>query len=78
MVGVSGRGLLSGEPARLSVDGGRWTAIEAWAGPWPADERWWDSSAHRRRARLQVVTAGGAAFLVVLEAGHWRVEATYD
>jgi protein ImuB len=77
-VSVSGRGLLSAAPTRLSVDGGHWTAIEAWAGPWPADERWWDSSAHRRRARLQAVTVEGAAFLLVLETGHWRVEATYD
>jgi protein ImuB len=75
---VSGRGLLRGAPARLSVDGGQWTGIEAWAGPWPSDERWWDPSIHRRRARLQTVTADGAAFLLVLEAGRWWVEATYD
>jgi protein ImuB len=75
---VSGRGLLCGAPARLSVDGGPWTGIDAWAGPWPSDERWWDPSIHRRRARLQAVTAEGAAFLLVLEAGRWWVEATYD
>jgi protein ImuB len=62
------------------VDGrsGGWAAVEAWAGPWPCDERWWDPRGHRRRARLQVTTAGGVAYLLVVEAGRWAVEATYD
>src|SRR5690606_37858470 len=51
---VSGRGLLSAPPARLSVAGGPWTAVLEWAGPWPLDERWWDPVRRRRRARLQV------------------------
>ena len=34
-LGVSGRGLLTGEPARLSVEGGAWQPITWWAGPWP-------------------------------------------
>jgi protein ImuB len=75
---VSGRGLLRSAPARLSVNGGPWTEIATWAGPWPSDERWWDPTLHRRRARLQTVTAEGAAFLLVLEGGRWWVEATYD
>ncbi len=33
---VSGRGLLTATPGRLSVAGGPWTAVTAWAGPWPA------------------------------------------
>jgi protein ImuB len=77
-IGVSGRGVLTGVPDRLSVTGGPWTAITSWAGPWPADERWWDSGAHRRRARLQVSVAGGGAHLLTLESGTWWVEATYD
>ena len=48
------------------------------AGPWPCDERWWDPRGHRRRARLQVTTAGGVAYLLVVESGRWAVEATYD
>ena len=44
-VAVSGRGTASAEPALLSVDGGRWTEVVAWTGPWPMDERWWDSDA---------------------------------
>ncbi|MBV8980463.1 MAG: DNA polymerase Y family protein [Acidimicrobiia bacterium] len=77
-VTVSGRGAASGEPAKISIDGGRWTGISAWAGPWPVDERWWDPQAHRRRARWQVVTADGTAHLLAVEGGRWSVEATYD
>jgi protein ImuB len=49
-----------------------------WAGPWPADERWWDPAAARRRARLQVLLDDGTAHLLVLEHGRWHLEATYD
>ena len=77
-VPVTGRGLCGATPARLSVDGRRWTGIVAWAGPWPVDERWWDPAAHRRRARLQLCCEDGSAYLVALESGRWWVEATYD
>lgn len=77
-VAVSARGLPSTEPARLSVDGGLWNDVVAWAGPWPVDERWWDAPARRRCARWQMVTAGGAAHLLMVENGCWLVEATYD
>lgn len=73
---VSGRGLLDGEPERLSIDGGPWQEVVGWAGPWPVTERWW--SARRRRARLQVVTADGVARLLCSERGQWWVEAFYD
>ncbi len=86
-VRVSGRGLLSAPPARLSVDGNLWEPVAAWAGPWPSDERWWSRS-RRRGARLQVVSpvvspavtekvAGEVARLLVAERGRWWVEATY-
>jgi protein ImuB len=75
---VSGRGFLSAPPHRLSVAGGPWQEVAAWAGPWPLEERWWDAAHHRRRARLQVVTVDGQARLVVVEAGAWHVAATYD
>ena len=77
-VTIDGRARASGAPARLSVEGRRWDDVVAWAGPWPADERWWDPHAHRRRARWQVVTASGTAHLLTLEAGRWSVEAIYD
>jgi protein ImuB len=64
--------------ARLSVAGGAWSAVTAWAGPWPVDERWWDQAASRRRARWQVVTDDGVAHLLSQEGDRWVVEATYD
>jgi len=76
-VRVTGRGLLSASPAVLLVQGRR-NEIVGWSGPWPVDERWWDSDAHRRQARLQLVTADGRARLVALEAGVWRVTAYWD
>lgn len=78
-VQVSGRGLLSGDPALVSVGGGPWEDVVGWAGPWPASERWW--AQRRRHARLQVVTASGSrqtARLLVAERGRWWVEAVYD
>ena len=48
-VAVSGRGLLTATPGRLSVDRGPWTAVTAWAGPWPSDERWWSRSRRQER-----------------------------
>ncbi|HET9443042.1 MAG TPA: hypothetical protein VFO65_06945, partial [Acidimicrobiales bacterium] len=77
-VRVTGRGVCSAEPARVSVDGGPWVGVEGWAGPWPVDERWWDPPAHRRRARFQLLVAGGVAHLAAVEGGRWWVEATYD
>ena len=74
-VRVSARGLLTVAPDRLSVEGGPWEPLSGWAGPWPADERWWSRS-RRRGARLQAVTARSAHLLLV-ERGRWWVEATY-
>jgi protein ImuB len=70
---VDGRGAISAPPTRL----GR-RAVVGWAGPWPADERWWDPSRARRRARVQVVLDDGTAHLLALEGGRWHLEATYD
>jgi protein ImuB len=75
---VNGRGHAVSEPARLSIAGGHWTEVIGWAGPWPLDERWWDSEAHRRQARWQIVTADGAAHLLIVEHGRWSVEGSYD
>ena len=75
-VSVSGRGLLTADPCRLSVERSPWSVVEAWAGPWPSDERWWSRS-RRRSARMQVVTDSGVAHLLLIEQGRWWVEATY-
>ncbi len=85
-VRVGGRGEVSAAPATVTVAVGEGSgrgrgpraAVVAWAGPWPCDERWWDAEGHRRRARLQVTTADGVAYLLTVESGRWSVEATYD
>ncbi|HKH87943.1 MAG TPA: hypothetical protein VKA05_03930, partial [Acidimicrobiales bacterium] len=77
VVGVTGRGQCSSAPAEVRT-AGRSAGVAGWVGPWPADERWWDPSGHRRRARLQVLLEDGTAHLLVLEAGRWAIEATYD
>ncbi|MEU4822931.1 DNA polymerase Y family protein [Actinomadura sp. NPDC023710] len=74
---VSARCEVSAPPATLSVRG-RPAAVTGWTGPWPADERWWDPAAARRRARFQVTTDDGAAYLLAVEGGRWHVEAVYD
>jgi len=75
---VSASGLPSAPPQRLSIGGGPWQPVTAWAGPWPVDERWWSRRKRRRRARMQLVTAGGMAYLVVREDAGWWVEGAYD
>jgi protein ImuB len=75
---VSGRFAVDTSPARVRLDGRGWNDVAGWAGPWPVDEKWWDASAHRRRARFQVALADGTAHLLSLEEGRWRLEATYD
>jgi protein ImuB len=76
-VGVTGDGLATADPTRLSVAGEAWVEVTGWAGPWPSDERWWSVRGRRRQARMQVVTAG-AAHLLTRERGGWWLEATYD
>ncbi|MGH9127025.1 MAG: DNA polymerase Y family protein [Acidimicrobiales bacterium] len=76
---VTGRGILESAPAALIMPGrGAPLPVMAWAGPWPAEERWWDQKSCRRRARFQVVLGDGSAHLVALESGRWRLEATFD
>jgi hypothetical protein len=77
-VRVSFAGLASGTPWRLSVDGGPWAEVVAWAGPWPVDERWWSHRGRRRRAYLQLVAEGSLAYLLVRGGGRWWVEGAYD
>lgn len=74
---VDGRHRISAPPAQVVV-GGAASVVVGWAGPWPADERWWDPATHRRRARLQLRREAGPAVLVAREGGRWWCEATYD
>jgi protein ImuB len=76
-VTVTGRALVSAPPARLSARGEPWLGITAWAGPWPATERWWHPESARRQARFQFVTEDGSAWLAVVRDGQWLIEASY-
>ncbi|HUR76608.1 MAG TPA: hypothetical protein VMZ22_01575 [Acidimicrobiales bacterium] len=75
-VKVNGRGELSSPPMTIVGPHGV-DRVTGWAGPWPAEERWWDAEGRRRCARMQVRCESGAAHLCVIERGRWRLEASY-
>lgn len=77
-VGVNGRGELSDAPHAMVGPAGATQRITQWAGPWPAEQRWWDPLTRRRRARMQLVLEDGSAHLLALEQQAWAVEATYE
>lgn len=79
-VTLTERGALSGDPVRFgpSAGAGDLRPIQAWAGPWPVEERWWDPKQARSLARLQVVGVDGSAWLLLVEGGQWFVEASYE
>ncbi|HEX4248860.1 MAG TPA: DNA polymerase Y family protein [Pseudonocardia sp.] len=73
-VHVTDRYLLTSVPALAAVDGARPVPVHGWAGPWPLDQRWWDTTAGWRGSRLQVLLGGssglGAGVAVDRAAGH--------
>jgi protein ImuB len=75
-VAVSGRGLISAPPTVLRAEGKSF-AIQAWAGPWTVEQRWWDPATAERKARMQLVTESGSAYLVTRQSGAWFIEAIY-
>jgi protein ImuB len=77
VVTVTGRCGLSAEPARLLIDGEPVRRVTGWAGPWPLSERWWDPVTARRRARFQLLTGDGRAWLAAVQDGRWLIEAGY-
>ena len=78
-VAVSDRGLVIGEPTRFRPDpAGPVLGVQAWAGPWPIDELWWDPDGARQVARFQLVGLDGSAWLLLVEQGEWWTEARYD
>jgi protein ImuB len=76
-VGVTGRYVLTGEPCRVVLHGEE-RELLGWAGPWPAEERWWEPESARRRAWLQVLLADQSALLLVRENEKWLIEGVYD
>jgi protein ImuB len=83
---VGDRGALLRPPCRIGLRREEPVAVTSWAGPWPADERWWDPASATRVARMQLVDARGRAYLVAGEmttgAGaaepRWVLEGIYD
>jgi protein ImuB len=68
-VRVTGRGLFSADPVRLTGDG-RSGRLSWWAGPWPVDERWWDTEGTEGRSEatreMRAAKAGRTARVQVL------------
>lgn len=78
-VTITDRGHLSSIPTRFRAGSMPDSQpVDAWAGPWPADERWWDADRAQRSARCQLVAADGSAWLLAVSGGDWRTEARYD
>lgn len=78
---VTGRGAVSGPPARYRPGPGEgWLPVAAWAGPWPVEELWWEPGGGRRVARFQLVATDGRAWLATYDSdsGGWITEAAYD
>jgi protein ImuB len=80
-VSVSGRHELTTTPAVICVNGRDYHVLRV-AGPWPVEERWWDTRRKRRHARMQVLVryprGGTGVFLVGLEHHTWSLLARYD
>ncbi|MGH3561409.1 MAG: DNA polymerase Y family protein, partial [Mycobacterium sp.] len=83
LIRVTSRGLFSADPASL-VAHGRDDRLHWWAGPWPVDERWWDSdraaAGSGRTARAQVLLEGdhGSALLLCYRQRRWYLEGIYE
>ena len=78
-VAVTERGLLTCAPVRFHTGSSPgWQRIDAWAGPWPVDEQWWEPGGQGLFARFQIVGVDGRAWLMRCAAGQWWTEASYD
>jgi protein ImuB len=80
---IGERGSIARPPARLGLGNSSPVPVVSWAGPWPADERWWDPACATRVARVQLVDTLGRAYLVAGEmtdgrAPRWFLEGVYD
>ena len=78
-VRVTDRGLMTAAPAFVSIgEDSELMPIDAWAGPWPIDELWWEPDQARQIARFQVADVSGSAWLLIIENDQWWTEAQYD
>ncbi|MEY3483067.1 MAG: hypothetical protein RLZ40_1110 [Actinomycetota bacterium] len=91
LVMVDARHAMSADPVSVCINDDIYDVI-AWAGPWPVEERWWDSRRARRAVRLQLLVrqrdgrrgdaspvraVASRAMVVVLERRTWRLAALY-
>ncbi|ONI85787.1 hypothetical protein ALI144C_11740 [Actinosynnema sp. ALI-1.44] len=79
-VRVTDRDLLTADPATVGVNGAPPRPVTGWAGPWPANERWWAKET-RCQARIQVLIGtepAQAALLLAYHEGAWTAHAHYD
>ncbi|MBA3745368.1 DNA polymerase Y family protein, partial [Sporichthya sp.] len=77
-ISINSRYAISASPSRLRVGDEAPRPVLSWAGPWPAEERWWDAGAAAVKVRVQVATADGTGWLLISQGGRWFVEAVYD
>ena len=78
-VKVTDRGLLTAALAFVIIgEESELMPIDAWAGPWPIDELWWEPDQARQIARFQIADINGSAWLLVVENDQWWTEARYD
>ncbi|MBM9466887.1 Y-family DNA polymerase [Nakamurella leprariae] len=77
-VRLTGRGALTAPPAWVGQTGQPPQYVQAWAGPWVADERWWATPDPAPNGRMQLITATGVAMMVTVGAAGWAVEGIYD
>ena len=75
---VDERLAMNGVPTSAAVGREAPVEITGWAGPWPAQERWWAPEEATRLVRFQVALADGRVLLVAHTGGRWIVEASYD
>lgn len=76
---VTGRHLFSSQPAFV-VDGVRRHGVAACFGPWPVEERWWDTARRRRVARMQClvdIDDRRTGWLLVSENRSWWLVGVY-
>lgn len=79
-VRITARGMFTAEPMRLSGERYR-GALRWWAGPWLADERWWDPVEDSyRTGRAQVLVKGDPdiALLLCYRRSRWYLEGVYE
>ncbi|WP_201732132.1 hypothetical protein [Acidithrix sp. C25] len=79
-VSVSGSGEFTSEPHEIVINSlfERPKKISKIIGPWPMNEKWWDSKNSKRLARIQVVADDGVAMMAIIQNSRWYLEAIYD